>query len=250
MSSAKQTFDNPIAARLINRTKGFPLIKRVKNACNDEHDIISSIRCYYILIPHAGYDNKEWLKWNRIRRRKVISSHLEKVCEKNKIQETHIQQIDFWMTTRLERSSGLLEKFGRELEKKYGGICFYCGQKIETNRTIDHIFPFSKGGEDTIDNFMLMHQDCNSSKNDQVPGEATEWVNSDPLTTLELIDKRLRFLVFLRDNFRCQRLGCQEGIQTKCEIFVEKKYATGLLSYDNLQTCCINCKENNNINEN
>jgi 5-methylcytosine-specific restriction endonuclease McrA len=250
MTSVKLTFANPIAERLINRTKGFPFLTKVKNAHINEHDIISSIRCYYILIPHAGYDNKEWLRWNRTRRRQVISNHLEKVCEKDKIQETHIQQIDFWMTTRLARSSGLLEKYGRELEKKYGNICFYCGQKIVSNRTVDHIFPYSKGGEDTIDNFMLMHHECNSSKNDQVPGEATGWVNSNPLTTLDRIDKRLRFLVFLRDNFICQQLDCHKGIHSKNEISVKKKHETGLVSYDNLETCCINCKENSKINDN
>ncbi len=46
-----------------------------------------------------------------------------------------------------------------------GQCCFYCGSS-EGELSVDHIFPRSKNGTDTIDNVVLSCQSCNSSKGD------------------------------------------------------------------------------------
>lgn len=43
-----------------------------------------------------------------------------------------------------------------------GHACLECGTADDL--TLDHIFPFSKGGEDTFDNLRTLCRPCNSSK--------------------------------------------------------------------------------------
>lgn len=49
-----------------------------------------------------------------------------------------------------------------------GNSCHYCGKEVsnKTELTVDHIFPQSKGGDDNMDNIMLVCKQCNSSKRD------------------------------------------------------------------------------------
>ena len=51
--------------------------------------------------------------------------------------------------------------FNRDGEK-----CKYCG--TTKNLTLDHIFPVSKGGEDTFENLQVLCRSCNSKKKDEV----------------------------------------------------------------------------------
>lgn len=44
-------------------------------------------------------------------------------------------------------------------------ICSYCNNYCLTNYQIDHIYPISKGGTHTIDNFTIACPSCNASKN-------------------------------------------------------------------------------------
>lgn len=45
-------------------------------------------------------------------------------------------------------------------------VCSYCGQKIlsKDDAEVDHIKPFSKGGETVIENAQLLHRHCNREK--------------------------------------------------------------------------------------
>lgn len=49
----------------------------------------------------------------------------------------------------------------------FGGKCFKCGstEKLE----IDHHIPYSVGGEDTLNNYVLLCQPCNRSKSNKMP---------------------------------------------------------------------------------
>lgn len=49
-----------------------------------------------------------------------------------------------------------------QLIKLVGGKCAICGN--ESNPTIDHIIPISKGGHDGIDNLQVLCGSCNSKK--------------------------------------------------------------------------------------
>jgi hypothetical protein len=52
------------------------------------------------------------------------------------------------------------------LIERDGYFCTQCGS--QTDLTIDHIVPLSKGGTDTLDNLQFLCRSCNSSKNDQL----------------------------------------------------------------------------------
>lgn len=52
--------------------------------------------------------------------------------------------------------------------------CWYCGKKVSSPEelTIDHIFPRSKGGDNSVDNIYLVCKNCNSSKGNK---DIIEW---------------------------------------------------------------------------
>lgn len=47
------------------------------------------------------------------------------------------------------------------------GFCIYCGSFAD-NPHIDHIFPYSRGGDDTVGNLVTTCHHCNCSKRDDI----------------------------------------------------------------------------------
>lgn len=45
--------------------------------------------------------------------------------------------------------------------------CGICGKKIDGDWDCDHIVPFNKGGETSVDNGQMSHPGCNRSKKDK-----------------------------------------------------------------------------------
>ena len=51
--------------------------------------------------------------------------------------------------------------------------CWYCGKEVEPSKlTKDHVFPRSKGGDNDMDNIIMVCKSCNSSKGDM---DLFEW---------------------------------------------------------------------------
>ena len=51
--------------------------------------------------------------------------------------------------------------------------CWYCGKELEPSKlTKDHVFPRSKGGDNDMDNIIMVCKTCNSSKGDM---DLFEW---------------------------------------------------------------------------
>lgn len=51
--------------------------------------------------------------------------------------------------------------------------CWYCGKETEPSKlTKDHVFPRSKGGDNDMDNIIMVCKNCNSSKGDM---DLFEW---------------------------------------------------------------------------
>lgn len=65
------------------------------------------------------------------------------------------------------------------LVNKYGAICYLCDGPFASLKdiTIDHWEPLSKGGADSLDNYRLAHDKCNSLKRDMTPQEFLEFQN-------------------------------------------------------------------------
>jgi len=50
--------------------------------------------------------------------------------------------------------------------------CFYCKRELTYALvTLDHVWPKSKGGPDSVDNLVIACARCNNKKADTVPGE-------------------------------------------------------------------------------
>ena len=54
----------------------------------------------------------------------------------------------------------------KEVFRRANGKCRHCG--AEQNLEIDHIFPFSRGGGNEIENLQLLCSRCNNRKSDAV----------------------------------------------------------------------------------
>ncbi len=53
----------------------------------------------------------------------------------------------------------------KQLLGKTGGLCYYCGEKLElATFTIDHVIPQVSGGENDLDNLVPCCKSCNSAK--------------------------------------------------------------------------------------
>ena len=64
--------------------------------------------------------------------------------------------------------------FSRKLiEIRDKGKCQYCGKKLsKSEKTIDHVIPKSRGGENSWENVVLCCKKCNKKKGDKTPEEA------------------------------------------------------------------------------
>ena len=59
-----------------------------------------------------------------------------------------------------------------ELLKSVNYTCGHCGVKFPENYlAIDHIYPFSKGGQEKLSNYQVLCKSCNCSKHDRLPQE-------------------------------------------------------------------------------
>jgi hypothetical protein len=59
------------------------------------------------------------------------------------------------------------DSFKRKLKKRDGSKCKWCG---DTNRIeVDHIFPVSRGGGNSLENLQLLCRACNAKKRAKIP---------------------------------------------------------------------------------
>jgi len=241
--SIKNLFNNHIAEVILNRTSSFDLKHENIKYFNKEIPLIEAVRKYFLLLPVAGTD-VNWRNLNKGDRKAIIRIHLQNVCNHESVNKINIDLVDTWLQNDAEDRRGLLSLYGNKLAEKYGSICFFCGKKIISERTVDHIFPFAKGGEDDFSNLMLLHKNCNASKNSLVIGEMMRWAPDRLMSGAEEIEPRTKFIAFLRDNFTCTTNGCKNGVLNKHEIFLKKRNLTGICCYDNIRTVCAKCYKN------
>ena len=199
-----------------------------------------SARLYYLIFPREALDC-EWSERLKSSRRQIIRNHLLSILPPDQIFDRHIQIVDSLILHRKAPRKNLLANYGKKLEEEFkGAICFYCGTKLTKPKAVDHIFPLSQGGEESIENLAFIHPSCNSSKSSMVLGDGIRW-SSENLTE---VNNRVRFYCFLRDGFQCTSNKCKKSIFTGDEIGLKPISETGVLSYDNLKTMCFSCGEN------
>ena len=60
----------------------------------------------------------------------------------------------------------------KAIYRAYKGQCFFTGRPVsEEDMAIDHLIPKSKGGEDSLENFVLTFHDLNSGKSNKLDNE-------------------------------------------------------------------------------
>ena len=52
----------------------------------------------------------------------------------------------------------------KRLKKRTRGRCFYCDKRLDTNWTIDHLIPISRGGTSRKSNLAPSCRRCNEEK--------------------------------------------------------------------------------------
>lgn len=79
----------------------------------------------------------------------------------------------------MSKRKGISKKLRFEIFKRDGFACAYCGKTPpDATLEIDHIDPFSKGGDCSIDNYITACFDCNRGKSniklDVIPNKVAE----------------------------------------------------------------------------
>ncbi|GAB2028116.1 type II CRISPR RNA-guided endonuclease Cas9 [Lactovum odontotermitis] len=160
---------NPVVAKSTREAINVfnALAKRV-GAENIEHVVIE--------LPRE--DNEEDVKKNIQKFQKAQES------EKNSADELVKQQMtisDSALLAQYRRFKGLSQKVRYWYQQE--GICPYCGKKIEAvqlinnndNFEVDHIIPISVSYDDSQNNKVLVHRQCNQEKAQQTP---LGWINN------------------------------------------------------------------------
>jgi len=81
-------------------------------------------------------------------------------------------------TSRVNRSKSQREAIKFSLSRKYGWVCWYCGQKLCGQIHLDHIVPVSAGGLDDISNLALACEFCNMAKGDHPVDVFLAWLDT------------------------------------------------------------------------
>jgi 5-methylcytosine-specific restriction endonuclease McrA len=228
-----------IRDHFVRRTNAFTLKDGLQTGLLGEDDLSRSARKYYLLLPAEAAVNG-WSELDKTKRRDIIRRHLESVCDENSVNREQVKEVDIWLTTR-DSVRERLTLYGRTLMQRFGRFCFVCGLQIEGTVSVDHIFPFSKGGETDIRNMILVHPACNSTKGASLPGELMRWSPESITTELSDVRGKLRYAIFLRDGFTCTEADCSMGLFTRTEISLRLSNYTGIACYDNLRTVCTAC---------
>jgi len=77
----------------------------------------------------------------------------------------------------------------RNIIKRDGGRCQYCGRKA-SQMTVDHVIPKILGGKDTWENLVAACQDCNNKKGQRTPEQAKLGILTKP--------RRPNYITFIR----------------------------------------------------
>lgn len=84
------------------------------------------------------------------------------------------QDLDKGRVRLQETDNDLWKEMSKYIFKRDKYICSYCG-KVGGKLEVDHIIPFSKGGNDSFENLTTSCRTCNRQKKDKSVKEFLEW---------------------------------------------------------------------------
>ena len=138
------------------------------------------------------------------------------------------------------RKRRLTNEESLEIEKRQNGRCRLCGIILanESNPQVDHIFPISLGGEDSVENFQLLCGRCNQGK-----GNLIHWLMAMPFFDESNESEptlRMRYSVLERFGGRCTHIGCNlDSRSTEMLVVTDIDVPDGgRIIFDNLVVLC------------
>lgn len=110
----------------------------------------------------------------------------------------------------------------RNFKSKSRNVCGYCGKHVaDSNKTIDHKIPYSRGGKTTSNNLIVACECCNKDKADMTKSEYMEYLkikyskingNKTLRTIKELIEYNENIAI---DNMNTMRLLQETTLKRK-----------------------------------
>lgn len=77
----------------------------------------------------------------------------------------------------------------KQILKRDGSACFYCGALMGNDITLEHLIPLTAGGQNNLSNMVLAHEDCNKKMGYK---PIVDKVNYALKTRVELLTKQLK----------------------------------------------------------
>lgn len=111
------------------------------------------------------------------------AQYIEKVCELDnciKIGETYIPRT-IKLTYKVAIPELELPLSRENIFARDRHTCQYCGKEFDSSElTLDHVYPKSRGGDNSWENLITCCKECNQTKADRTPEEADMIILSKP----------------------------------------------------------------------
>ena len=177
-------WDIPIINTMAKERCGWPtqkplqLLERIIKASSKEGDMILDPFCGCATTCVAAEKlNRQWIGidvWEEAHR--IIGQRMERDISSDLFQDRQIHLLskppirtdNDPSPIKLKKRKYVSDEVKEAVYERDNGSCKNCGAKEELQ--YDHIIPFSKGGNDTIDNLQILCRSCNLTKSNKYHG--------------------------------------------------------------------------------
>jgi len=153
-----------------------------------------------VVVLNADYTYLNIINWKRAVKL-LVQKKVEVIKYTNRVIHGFNHKIRIPLVVRLIKFVRSLYRRSVPLSKKNifirdGYICQYCGKKIKSRPTIDHIVPKSRGGDFSWTNVVTACIRCNQKKGCKLPSEASMSLIKRPVkpTISEFLMKKIELL--------------------------------------------------------
>jgi 5-methylcytosine-specific restriction endonuclease McrA len=165
------------------RLKNLEKIKQYQIVYTRNH--VEDARVYRANRPQEAKDrkklqDKDYARKNRHKNRAATRRYRlnnpEKVrdsAKKYRLANKELQALKSAKRRSIKNDNSTFQVTRKELLKLYSSNCFYCG--VSGRMELDHVIPVSRGGSNSIGNFVASCRPCNASKGKKTITEWKKW---------------------------------------------------------------------------